>query len=150
MAETYASYMKGALFSEQDKNIDAAIINFKNTRAIYEEPRKYGSIENELLCYQCIEEVEPMIDLCSHKLGGSYLQAHELLDTANDLLNEDGCPQPHWVLPSAIYEPERSGGHPISLGKKMQDIHAEAVKKRRCPTKKPYSRSIVGASLEVI
>jgi hypothetical protein len=60
-------------------------------RAIYEEPRKYGSIENELLCYQCIEEVEPMIDLCSHKLGGSYLQAHELLDTANDLLNEDGC-----------------------------------------------------------
>ncbi|KAL5670077.1 hypothetical protein ACJX0J_022298, partial [Zea mays] len=78
----------------------------------------------------------------------------------------------------------RSGGHPISPGKKMQvclifanrkqfsrrssrmrlgrpqvlhhqhlpwlpcrlgrpqDIHAEAVKKRRCPTKKPYSRSI--------
>uniref|UniRef100_A0A804MFF6 Glutamine amidotransferase domain-containing protein n=1 Tax=Zea mays TaxID=4577 RepID=A0A804MFF6_MAIZE len=91
MAEAYASYMKGALFSEQDKNIDATIINFKNTRAIYEEPGKYGSIENELLCYQCIEEVEPMIDLCSHKLGGSYLQAHELLDTANDLLNEDGC-----------------------------------------------------------
>ncbi|ONM56748.1 Imidazole glycerol phosphate synthase hisHF chloroplastic, partial [Zea mays] len=90
-ADAYASYMKGALFSEQDKNIDATIINFKNTRAIYEEPGKYGSIENELLCYQCIEEVEPMIDLCSHKLGGSYLQAHELLDTANDLLNEDGC-----------------------------------------------------------
>ncbi|ONM06845.1 60S ribosomal protein L24-2 [Zea mays] len=30
------------------------------------------------------------------------------------------------------------------------DIHAEAVKKRRRATKKPYSRSIVGASLEVI
>uniref|UniRef100_A0A804P1N4 Uncharacterized protein n=1 Tax=Zea mays TaxID=4577 RepID=A0A804P1N4_MAIZE len=83
--------MKGALFSEQDKNIDATIINFKNTRAIYEESGKSGSIENELLCYQCIEEVDPMIDLCSHKLGGSYLQAHELLDTANDLLNEDEC-----------------------------------------------------------
>jgi large subunit ribosomal protein L24e len=29
-------------------------------------------------------------------------------------------------------------------------MHAEAVKKRRRTTKKPYSRSIVGASLEVI
>uniref|UniRef100_A0A804NM21 Uncharacterized protein n=1 Tax=Zea mays TaxID=4577 RepID=A0A804NM21_MAIZE len=32
----------------------------------------------------------------------------------------------------------------------IRDIHVEVVKKRRCPTKKPYSRSIVGASLEVI
>lgn len=32
----------------------------------------------------------------------------------------------------------------------LQDIHAEAVKKRRRATKKPYSRSIVGATLEVI
>ncbi|WVZ98989.1 hypothetical protein U9M48_044355 [Paspalum notatum var. saurae] len=31
-----------------------------------------------------------------------------------------------------------------------KDIHAEAAKKRRRTTKKPYSRSIVGASLEVI
>lgn len=31
-----------------------------------------------------------------------------------------------------------------------QDIHAEQVKKRRRATSKPYSRSIVGASLEVI
>lgn len=32
----------------------------------------------------------------------------------------------------------------------LQDIAAEAVKKRRRTTKKPYSRSIVGATLEVI
>ncbi|CAD5167937.1 unnamed protein product [Musa acuminata subsp. malaccensis] len=31
-----------------------------------------------------------------------------------------------------------------------KDIHAEAVKKRCRTTKKPYSRSIVGATLEVI
>ncbi|KAF5197618.1 60S ribosomal protein L24 [Thalictrum thalictroides] len=31
-----------------------------------------------------------------------------------------------------------------------KDIAAEAVKKRRRATKKPYSRSIVGATLEVI
>ncbi|XP_062182646.1 uncharacterized protein LOC133886813 isoform X2 [Phragmites australis] len=90
-AEAYASYMKGALFFEQDKNIEAAMINFKNTRAVYEELGKYGSIENQLLCRQRIEEVEPMIDFCSHKLGGSSLQSHGLLDMekegpANDLL----------------------------------------------------------------
>jgi hypothetical protein len=32
----------------------------------------------------------------------------------------------------------------------VQDIAQEAVKKRRRATKKPYSRSIVGATLEVI
>ncbi|KAL6875568.1 hypothetical protein ACP4OV_013081 [Aristida adscensionis] len=90
-AEAYASYMKGALLFEQDKNIEAAMINFKNTRAVYEELGKYGSIENQLLCRQRIEEVEPMIDFCSHKLGGSSLQTRELLDMekegpANDLL----------------------------------------------------------------
>ncbi|KAG1365582.1 60S ribosomal protein L24 [Cocos nucifera] len=31
-----------------------------------------------------------------------------------------------------------------------KDIHAETIKKRRRTTKKPYSRSIVGATLEVI
>ena len=32
--QAYASYMKGALFFEQDKNIEAAMINFKNTRFV--------------------------------------------------------------------------------------------------------------------
>ncbi|KAF0900191.1 hypothetical protein E2562_027550 [Oryza meyeriana var. granulata] len=79
-AEAYASYMKGTLLFEQEKNIEAAMANFKNTRAVYEELGKYGSIENQLLCRQRIEEVEPMIGFCSRKLGGSALQAHELLD----------------------------------------------------------------------
>uniref|UniRef100_A0A0E0EK85 Signal recognition particle subunit SRP68 n=1 Tax=Oryza meridionalis TaxID=40149 RepID=A0A0E0EK85_9ORYZ len=79
-AEAYASYMKGTLLFEQEKNIEAAMTNFKNTRAVYEELGKYGSIENQLLCRQRIEEVEPMIGFCSRKLGGSALQAHELLD----------------------------------------------------------------------
>ncbi|XWS37785.1 hypothetical protein CRYUN_Cryun19dG0075000 [Craigia yunnanensis] len=34
--------------------------------------------------------------------------------------------------------------------KQHKDIAAEAVKKRRRTTKKPYSRSVVGATLEVI
>ncbi|KAI4991954.1 hypothetical protein ZWY2020_040340 [Hordeum vulgare] len=79
-AEAYASYMKGTLLFEQEKNIEAAMLNFKNTRTVYEELGKYGSIENQLLCRQRIEEVEPMIGFCSRKLGGSALQEHELLD----------------------------------------------------------------------
>ncbi|KQJ93876.1 signal recognition particle subunit SRP68 [Brachypodium distachyon] len=79
-AEAYASYMKGTLLFEQEKNIEAAMMNFKNTRTVYEELGKYGSIENQLLCRQRIEEVEPMIGFCSRKLGGSALQEHELLD----------------------------------------------------------------------
>lgn len=31
-----------------------------------------------------------------------------------------------------------------------KDLHAETIKKRRRATKKPYSRSIVGATLDVI
>ncbi|KAK4784117.1 hypothetical protein SAY86_018485 [Trapa natans] len=38
----------------------------------------------------------------------------------------------------------------LLLNKMLQDIAQEAVKKRRRATKKPYSRSIVGATLEVI
>lgn len=41
-----------------------------------------------------------------------------------------------------------SGIYLLALG--SQDIAAEAVKKRRHITKKPYSRSIVGATLEII
>ncbi|KAK3118743.1 hypothetical protein QOZ80_9BG0706230 [Eleusine coracana subsp. coracana] len=83
-AEAYASYMKGNLLFEQEKNIEAAMINFKNTRAVYEELGKYGSIENQLLCRQRVEEVEPMIGFCSRKLGGSSLQEDELLSMEND------------------------------------------------------------------
>jgi hypothetical protein len=32
--QAYASYMKGALFFEQEQNIEAAMINFKNTRFV--------------------------------------------------------------------------------------------------------------------
>ncbi|KAF7147595.1 hypothetical protein RHSIM_Rhsim03G0084600 [Rhododendron simsii] len=41
-------------------------------------------------------------------------------------------------------------GFPVSQFKIVQDDTKEAVKKRRRTTKKPYSRSIVGATLEVI
>lgn len=51
-AEAYASYMKGALFFEQDKNIDAAMINFKNTRFV------------EFCLFQDIRSLEPNIVYC--------------------------------------------------------------------------------------
>ncbi|XP_058107557.1 uncharacterized protein LOC131251074 isoform X2 [Magnolia sinica] len=79
-AEAYASYMKGTLLFEQDRNWDTALMNFKNARAVYEELGKYGDIENQVLCRERVEELEPSIRYCLHKVGESSLQTSELLD----------------------------------------------------------------------
>ncbi|WOL14699.1 signal recognition particle subunit SRP68 [Canna indica] len=79
-AEAYASYMKGSLLFEQDQNWQSALMNFKNARAVYEELGKYGNIENQVLCRERVEELEPSIRYCLHKVGESNLQTSELLD----------------------------------------------------------------------
>uniref|UniRef100_A0A803NDH6 Signal recognition particle subunit SRP68 n=1 Tax=Chenopodium quinoa TaxID=63459 RepID=A0A803NDH6_CHEQI len=77
-AEAYASYMKGNLLFEQDQNWDMALRNFKSARAVYEELGKYGDLENQVLCRERVEELEPSIRYCLHKIGQSNLQASEL------------------------------------------------------------------------
>lgn len=49
-------------------------------RAVYEELGKYGDIENQVLCRERVEELEPSIRYCLHKVGESSLQTSELLD----------------------------------------------------------------------
>lgn len=78
-AEAYASYMKGNLLFEQDQNWDTALMNFKSARAVYEELGKYGDLENQVLCRERVEELEPSIRYCLHKIGESNLQASDLL-----------------------------------------------------------------------
>lgn len=78
-AEAYASYMKGNLLFEQDKNWDTALMNFKSARAVYEELGKYGDLENQVLCRERVEELEPSIRYCLHKVGESNLQTSDLL-----------------------------------------------------------------------
>ncbi|KAK1567952.1 hypothetical protein Q3G72_018579 [Acer saccharum] len=78
-AEAYASYMKGNLLFEQDQNWDTALKNFKSARAVYEELGKYGDLENQVLCRERVEELEPSIRYCLHKIGTSNLQTSELL-----------------------------------------------------------------------
>lgn len=77
-AEAYASYMKGNLLFEQDQNLDIALKSFKSARVVYEELGKYGDLENQVLCRERVEELEPHIRYCSHKIGESNLQASEL------------------------------------------------------------------------
>ncbi|GAB2289345.1 hypothetical protein Dimus_023650 [Dionaea muscipula] len=79
-AEAYASYMKGSLLFEQDQNWDTALRSFKSARAVYEELGKYGDLENQVLCRERVEELEPSIRYCLHKIGKSNLQASELLN----------------------------------------------------------------------
>ncbi|XP_062027077.1 uncharacterized protein LOC133743225 isoform X1 [Rosa rugosa] len=78
-AEAYASFMKGNLLFEQDRNWDTALLNFKSARAVYEELAKYGDLENQVLCRERVEELEPSIRYCLHKIGESNLQGSELL-----------------------------------------------------------------------
>ncbi|KAF8378074.1 hypothetical protein HHK36_029409 [Tetracentron sinense] len=79
----YASYMKGNLLFEQDQNWDTALMNFKSARAVYEELGKYGDLENQVLCRERVEELEPSIRYCLHKVGESNIQTSELLDIGN-------------------------------------------------------------------
>ncbi|XP_022153234.1 signal recognition particle subunit SRP68 isoform X2 [Momordica charantia] len=78
-AEAYASYMTGNLLFEQDRNWDTALLNFKRARAVYEQLGKVGDLEHQVLCRERVEELEPSIRYCLHKIGKANLQASELL-----------------------------------------------------------------------
>ncbi|XP_027183937.1 signal recognition particle subunit SRP68-like [Coffea eugenioides] len=78
-AEAYAAYMRGNLLFEQDQNWEVALKSFKSARAVYEELGKYGDLENQVLCRERVEELEPSIRYCLHKIGESNLQTSELL-----------------------------------------------------------------------
>ncbi|KAL6497153.1 hypothetical protein OROGR_029082 [Orobanche gracilis] len=80
VAYAYASYMKGNLLFEQDQQWDIALKCFKSARAVYEELGKYGDLENQVLCRERVEELEPSIRYCLHKIGESNLQTSELVN----------------------------------------------------------------------
>jgi hypothetical protein len=48
-------------------------------RAVYEELGKYGDLENQVLCRERVEELEPSVRYCRHKIGESNLKTSELL-----------------------------------------------------------------------
>ncbi|XP_055804120.1 uncharacterized protein LOC129873123 [Solanum dulcamara] len=78
-AEAYAAYMEGSLLFEKDQNWDVALKCFKSARAVYEELGKYGDLESQVLCHERVEELEPSIRYCLHKIGESNLQTSELV-----------------------------------------------------------------------
>ncbi|CAL5406738.1 unnamed protein product [Camellia sinensis] len=47
--------------------------------AVYEELGKYGDLQNQVLYRERVEELEPSIRYCLHKLGESNLQTSELM-----------------------------------------------------------------------
>lgn len=46
---------------------------------MYEELGKYGDLENQVLCRERVEELEPSIRYCLHKIGESNVKTSELL-----------------------------------------------------------------------
>nr|GME11430.1 signal recognition particle subunit SRP68 [Ipomoea batatas] len=77
--KAYAAYMKGNLLFEQDKNWDVALKFFRSARAVYEQLGKYGDLEYQVLCREYVEQLEPSIRYCLHKIGESNLQTSELV-----------------------------------------------------------------------
>lgn len=53
------------------------------TRAVYEELGKYGDVENQVLCRQRVEELDPSIRYCNYKMGNVNIQGSDLLDLRN-------------------------------------------------------------------
>lgn len=47
--------------------------------AVYAELGKYGDLENQVLCRERVEELEPSVRYCQIKIGKSNLQTSELL-----------------------------------------------------------------------
>nr|XP_024397376.1 signal recognition particle subunit SRP68-like isoform X2 [Physcomitrium patens] len=82
-AAAYAAYMKGNLLLEREDDWDVALKNFKNARAVYEELGKYGDVENQVLCRQRVEELDPSIRYCNYKMGNVNIQGSDLLDLRN-------------------------------------------------------------------
>lgn len=79
-AKAYAAYMKGSYLVEREQQWDVARRNFESARVIYLELGKYGSVENQVLCRQRVEdEIEPNIRYCSYKTGQSNMDGSELL-----------------------------------------------------------------------
>ena len=71
--------MKRNLLFEQDENWDTVLREFKSVKAINEELGKYGDVENQVLCHERVEELEPSIRYCLHKL----LQIGEMEDRSS-------------------------------------------------------------------
>lgn len=56
------------------------VLYLMENRAVYEELGKYGDVENQVLCRQRVEELDPSIRYCSYKMGNSNIQGSDLLD----------------------------------------------------------------------
>lgn len=60
-------------------SIKFCILACDTNRVVYEELGKYGDLDNQVLCRERVEELEPSIRYCLHKIGESNLQASELV-----------------------------------------------------------------------
>ncbi|KAG0487847.1 hypothetical protein HPP92_006658, partial [Vanilla planifolia] len=69
-----------AIKGDSRTSLEAEVCFGVTTEDVYEELGKYGSIENQILCRERVEELQPSIKYCLHKVGDSNMQTSELLD----------------------------------------------------------------------
>ncbi|ETV94876.1 hypothetical protein H310_11532 [Aphanomyces invadans] len=85
-AEAYASYMSGnlALYKEEWK---VALEKFSTAQRIYSELAKVGTVVQQDLLHQILDEISPFMRYCEYNLGGSSsLSLQELRESTTSAL----------------------------------------------------------------
>lgn len=84
-AEAYASWMSASVMFEKENDWEGALGKFLRTRTVYEQLSKLkGDMEQQALCRERVEELEPSIRYCEYNLkragksGDSYSDLRDL------------------------------------------------------------------------
>ncbi|GJP50602.1 hypothetical protein CLOM_g9750 [Closterium sp. NIES-68] len=88
-AEAYASYMWGTVLMERETDFDTALQKFSRARTVYEQLGRVGDVEEQMLCRQRAEEMDPSIRFCRYKMGAQAPNAASsaAADAASNLLD---------------------------------------------------------------
>ncbi|KAI7837680.1 hypothetical protein COHA_008473 [Chlorella ohadii] len=83
-AEAYSLWMAGSLLLEKESDWEGALARFLRARKLFEELSKVGSFEQQAVCKQFLDQVEPTIRYCQYQTsrkGGAAPDAAALLES---------------------------------------------------------------------
>lgn len=68
-AEAYASWMRANVLLEKESDWDEAAARFGRAKKLFQELGKVGELEQQALCGQMVEEIEPSIRYCNYQIS---------------------------------------------------------------------------------
>jgi len=89
-AEAYSQWMAATVLFEQEKDWEGALAKFMRTRTVYEQLSQLGDMEQQALCRERVEELEPTLRYCQYNLnqaGGTKVA--DLMDMSSNVPGQD-------------------------------------------------------------